>query len=356
MYNLQRFLELCNIYSISGFENDVRKYVLDNIDSKKYSIIKDPKGSVFAYKKSSNKNAKSILIAAHFDEVGFLVSKLNKNGTVSIIPIGGINPRIMLSCELLVKNSDGKLIPGVIGGIVPHLTKGKNNFDCDFKDLKLDLGFDSIEELEKNKIYPGSQVFFKSNFNISFNKKKIFSKSIDNRIGCGIVLDLIKNLEDIELDYNLYLAFHTQEEVGLRGAKIASQNINPDIVIAIDTSPIDDINNPDSKNYLGKGPMIRVYDPGNIMKNDLRNYLKDKFNKYNINYQEYLGFGGTDANAYNLTNSGIISTALVIPARYIHTSCGVCDISDIENEVKFLTLFLKNLKNCEIIELVNSLK
>ncbi len=351
---LDRFLELCNIYSISGFEEDVRKYVLSNIDSKAYSIIKDPKGSVFALKKSKNKNAKNVLVAAHFDEVGFLVSKLNKNGTVSLVPIGGINPMILLSCELFVKNELGKLIPGVIGGIVPHLTKGMDKFEYTFKDLKLDLGFSDLSELEKNKIYPGAQVFFKNNAHLSFNKKRIFSKSIDNRIGCGILLDLIDNLKDCELDYNLYLSFHTQEEVGLRGAKIASQNINPDIMIAVDTSPIDDVNNPESKNHLGDGPMVRVYDPGNIMKNTLREFLKSSFQKYKIKYQEYVGFGGTDANAYNIANSGIISTALVIPARYIHTSCGVADISDIENEIKFLTSFLKNLKNDEIIGLLEN--
>ncbi len=348
--NLPLFLELLNIYSISSREDNIRKYFKNYVKKfNSYKLISDKIGSLFAFKKSKNKNALNIVIGAHFDEVGFIVSKINPDGTINIIPIGGINYHILYNRELILINDKGEQIPGVVS--IPLNNLDDTYWPKKITEMKLDLGL-SFDEIKKYNISLDNIVVYPSNAKLSFNNKNFISKAIDNRLGLGIVLELISNLDNIELDYNLYLGAHTQEEVGLRGSRVFANTIDTDFFIAIDCSPIDDINDKNTTYKIGKGPMIRYYDRGVVLKSPLKEFLLTKFKGSKI--QDYFAIGGTDAISYYTENGGSIATSFLIPGRYLHSGAGLASVSDCSDAINILTKFLKSLTNLEVIKLKDS--
>lgn len=345
--NLPLFLDLLNTYSISSREDNIRSYFKTYLkEYPEYKLVGDKIGSLFALKKSANKKALNVVIGAHFDEVGFIVSKINKDGTLNIIPVGGINYHVLYNKEILLINDLGEEIPGVIS--IPLNSLDDLHWPKKVSAMKLDLGL-KYEDIEKHHISLDNVVVYPKNAKLSINKKMIISKALDNRLGLGVIMEVIKNLSSKELDYNLYLGAHAQEEVGLRGSRVFANTIKADLFIAIDCSPIDDINTIHPEFRLGAGPMMRYYDRGTLLKTKLRDYLKTKFNTSDI--QTYFAVGGTDAISYYTENGGAISTSLLIPGRYLHSPAGIASISDIEKTISILSEFLANINNQELLKL-----
>lgn len=349
--NKALFFDLLNLYGGPSAEDSVREYFKAYLKNyPQFQLITDRIGSVFAVKKSKTPNARNVVVAAHLDEVCFMVTTINSDGSLGIINLGAINANILFGTSLIIVTDNGNTIPGVIGAISPHLGKDK---EITIKQLCVDIGCDSKEETIKLGVKPGDMVYFEKNAKLSANEKYIFSKSIDNRIGVGIVLSLIKKLSKIDFPFNLYLGCHSQEEVVLRGARTFSQTINPDLFFAVDTSPVNDVNNPEATVKLGKGILLRVYDPGNHLSHFFKSFLETRINNWKIPLQHYFAQGGTDAIAYLTANRGTLATSVVLPARYIHSQVGVCSISDINNVISFYNLFLTTLTNKDIIDLLN---
>lgn len=320
----------------SGQELNVRKVMEDKL-SKASEILKDGFGGVFG-KFEGTKDDVKVMVCAHMDEVSLMVTKVREDGFLEVMPIGGINVEAFVSQNVLVHGS--KDVRGLISSIPPHIAKGQTI--PDFSAVVLDIGCDSDEEVKKLGINIGTYATPVPSFYLTENKKYVVNKAMDDRLGCYVVSEIIKKVDKIKHPNTLYLGATVQEEVGLRGAQVASNMIKPDLFITVDVSPASDYLGKKDSGVLGKGFLIRYYDPRNIMPIKLREYFIELAENNKIDYQLFKSAGGTDAGAAQYAGNGILATTVGIPGRYIHSPATMVSIEDIESAVKFVTKLIEN--------------
>lgn len=339
------YKELFETFGISSQEHYVREIFLREIKKyPNYEIVRDNLGSVFAYKKSNNKDAKTVMVAAHMDEVGLMISDIRPNGAIKVIPIGGLVPEVFISQILYIDTKNGQ-IPALIGSVPPHITKDQKLF---FDDIVLDAGFDSKEKVLEAGIEIGQMVLPKTPTIYTHDKKRVIAKAVDNRWGCGMALELIKDLHDQTFEFNLAIGATVQEEVGLRGAGTSTYKIKPDMFIALDASPLNDLSDSLSPVKLDGGFLVRLYDPRNIMKPSLFGYFKDLAKNSKIKHQVYFSRGGTDAARALDSLTGVVATTIGLPARYIHSTAAMFSLQDHFSAHTFLRTLIKDLTNKQI--------
>lgn len=319
--------DLFKLPGVSGHEDKVREYVLNYLQQyPDFEVITDNLGSVFGYKKSKNPNAKTVMVGGHMDEVGFIVSNIKPNGAINFLPIGGINGEVVLSQVLEIHTPNG-VIPGIVGAKPPHLRQTQST---NFEDLLLDIGAKSDEEALSWGVSLGQMITFTNSFTYTHNQKRVISKAVDNRMGVGVSLELVKHFSGKELPFNLVLGATVQEEVGLRGAQTIANVIKPDVFIAMDSSPINDLLEPQNLGKMGQGAMIRIHDPGIILPLKVKDYFVDVAKRYHVKHQFYISKGNTDASKVVTSNAGVLSTAIVLPTRYIHSNAALFEIEDLK--------------------------
>lgn len=339
--------DLFNLNGIAAYEDEVRTYMRKFIEQyPKYEIVTDNLGSIFAMKKVSDK-LPTVMVAGHMDEVGLMVKKITNKGMLKLLNIGGLNGEIFISQVLNVHTKNG-IVKGVVGALPPHMrTEQKMSID----DLILDIGANTKEEALEFGVELGNMVLFDNPFTYTKNKKRVISKAVDNRFGCGLALEAIKHFHDIDIPYNLVIGATVQEEVGLRGAETITNLVKPDVFIALDASPVNDIVDNKSLGRLGGGFLIRMFDPRNIMQKALLDYFVDLASNNEIPYQHFTSLGGTDAAKAYDANEGTLATTIGLPARYIHSTAAMFDLSDLEMAKKMLFLVLNNLNESKIQKL-----
>jgi len=344
------YSDLMNIAGISGYEHNVCTYMQVYMQNyQNFTIEKDKLGGVFAIKKSKNPQAKTLMVAGHLDEIGFIVAEIKDNGLLKIIPIGGINPVVFTAQVMNVYLNNQKIIKGIIGVIPPHLQKNPSGLDIN--NMLLDIGASSRQDAITHGVEVGNMVLYDNVFAYTFDNKKVISKAIDNRFGCALALEAIKKFNDVDLDYHLIIGATVQEEVGLRGVEIAIKMYNPDFFVALDASPLNDTFESNALNKLEQGFLIRYYDPRNIMHKGLHEYFKKLAQSKKIKYQEYKAMGGTDAAKALTVNEGRLSTTIGLPARYIHSNAAMFAIADIDAARSMLYALLNDLSSTKIAEL-----
>ena len=344
--------KLMNAFGISAYEHNVFQIMLTEMKKyPNYTIEVDNMGSIFAVKKSKVANAKTVMVAGHMDEVGLMISDILPNGAIKIIPIGGLVAEVFISQKLYAETKKG-LIPGIIGSVPPHLSK---NQAADFPDLIFDIGAKSKEDVLNAGVNVGDMVLPKNDFEFNYDQTKVMSKAVDNRWGCGMALEIIRDFHDIDLPFNLVVGATVQEEVGLRGAGTAVFKFKPDFFLALDASPLNDLADPKASGKMGDGFLIRLFDPRNIMAPRLFRYFKDLASEHQIKHQVYIAKGGTDAARALDSNDGIIATTIGLPARYIHSTVAMFDLSDHESAWLMVRTLLKDLTNEKIAKLQNPL-
>lgn len=337
--------KLMNAFGISAYENNVFKIMHEEM--KKYpnfDIQVDNLGSIFGIKKSKEKNAKTVMFAGHMDEVGLMVSDILENGAIKIIPIGGLVAEVFISQQLFAETKKG-LVAGIIGSVPPHLSKAQGS---DFADLIFDIGAESKQAVLDSGIEVGDMVLPKNQFLLNYNQTKVMSKAVDNRWGCGMALELIRDFNDVELSFNLIIGATVQEEVGLRGAGTTVFKFKPDMFVALDASPLNDLSDARASGKMGEGFLIRLFDPRNIMGPKLFKYFKAVAEDNNIKYQVYIAKGGTDAARALDSNDGIIATTIGLPARYIHSTIAMFDLKDHEAAFLMARALINTLTNEQI--------
>lgn len=352
---MKTFEELVNLRGVAGHEKSVRKFMREELAKYSDEVIQDKLGSVFGIKKGSE--GPTIMIAGHMDEVGAMVTGITKQGFLNIIPIGGINPEVMISQNVLVTVGDDKTIPGVVGAIPPHITQGQTPKPLSFDDMLLDIGADSKEHAIEMGIEIGQMVTFANNYYLTADGRKIVSKAWDDRFGCGMALEIMKELKNIEHPNTVVAGGTVQEEVGLRGATTASQMIKPDLFIAIDVSPVGDFlpsDNPRAFGKLGEGFLIRFYDPRCIMNPSIKAYFEKLASKKQIKFQQFLSLGGTDAAAAQYAGEGTLSTTIGLPGRYIHSTATMIHIDDVEAVKNMVIAIIKDFDSQRLAELKNA--
>ena len=334
---------------VSGNENIIRELIKKQINKYGFDLEYDNLGSIWGIKKSKKKNAKTILIDAHMDEVGFLITQIHDNGLISFEPIGGVWNKTLNVTRLKVWNKNlTKSFSGVVHfpNNSPHQGLGKTP---DIDKMLLDIGAEDKKEVIKWGINIGQMVTFDTQ--AEFNGKRVISKSVDNRVGISIIIEMMNYISDKEFDFNIVIGGSAQEEVGLRGAKTSAYKFDPDLAIVVDVSPANDY--PVAKNNsgsLGQGTMLRHKDARAIYSPKIIEYLRKLMIKNKIKYQDYFSQGGTNAGTISLTKSGIVTIPVGLVARSLHTGSTVFDLNDYEETLKLLELILSDLNHNKIVK------
>ena len=328
--------KLCNAMSVSGDEGEVRRIVLEEVKPYADEVKVDALGSVLVRKNGTGKKPLRVLLDAHMDEVGFMIVADDGEGFFQFEVVGGIDPRHLVGKQVIVGKDH---TVGVIGAKPIHLTtpeERKHTIEVDA--MRIDLG-------PEGKAKVGDRATFATKFKIA--GPSIMSKSIDGRIGVAMLIELLKNApKNIEL----CLSFSVQEEIGLRGAKVAGYYFNPDLAIAVDSTPSRDLPDFDGKeNYtyntkLGFGPAIYMANSSTIDNPRLVSFLAETAEKNKIPYQfRQPGGGGTNAGAIQQSRAGVPVVSVSVPHRYTHSPISVSRVEDWKNTLNLLHTALKNM-------------
>lgn len=331
---------LSDLRGISGFEYRINEKVAEYFKPYVDEIRFDALGNVIAVKYCGKADAKKVMIEAHCDEIGLMVSGIDDNGFLSFVPVGGIDGRILPASEVTVHAKID--LPGVIGAKPPHLqTAGEADKAVKIKDMSIDLGM-SAEEVKKYVSIGDSITLSQSVGKLGNNQ--FSGKTLDDRAGVAALIMTMKKLMKIKTDVDIYAVSAVQEEVGLRGAKVAAYGVNPDIAIAVDVCHATTPDNSKDAFDAGSGAIVSM---GPNIHPKLYKRLADVAKKYHIkvDFDVESGDTGTDAWAIQVSRCGIPSALLSIPLKYMHTSVETMDISDAEAVSELLTYFLQDLED-----------
>ena len=331
------FLEkLSNASGASGYEGEVRNIIKEAIKDYVDEIKVDRIGNIIAHKKGTGKK---VIVDAHMDEVGFIITAYNEDGTLKFSALGGINIKIIPSKVVLVGENK---ITGVIGLKPIHLQNAKERKESIFySDCCIDIGSNSKEETKK-LIGLGDFAVFNTAFS-DFGAGLMKGKAFDDRVGCDVLISILK--ENYNCD--LYGVFNVQEEVGERGAYASAYGIKPDIGIALEGTICADM--PSVPRHLmateiGKGPAISIMDNTSIFNGTISKEIIKVAEENKIEYQLRRAVaGGNDAGAIHMSGEGAAIATVSVPCRYIHSSISVASKSDLENTKKLMIEYLKQL-------------
>lgn len=329
--------KLTNTVAVSGDEGAIRKIVRAEVEAIADEIKVDALGNLLVTKLGKGKNRLRVLLAAHMDEVGFMLVNEESSGIFQFETLGGLDARQLAGKPVLVGRDN---IPGVIGAAPIHLVSaGERSSTIPLSALRIDVG------LGKPNVKVGDRAAFATKF--LRMGESIRAKALDNRLGVAILIELLKNAP---ANVDLLAAFSVQEELGLRGAKVAAHALDPDLALAIDSTPAYDLPMHDgSENIryntkLGAGPAIYTMDGRTLSDPRIIRWLSETGDAQKIPYQyRQPGGGGTDAGAIHLALAGIPTGSVSVPGRYAHTAMGLSRISDWENTLNLLHAALSNL-------------
>jgi putative aminopeptidase FrvX len=321
---------LTETFGPSGYEDEVRKIVRSEVESLADEIRVDALGNLIARKHPNkiSKDTRKIMIAAHMDEIGVIVSHVDENGFVRFSSIGGVFRRYVLGGRVRFLNGT----QGVIGfdrldniNELPTLDK-----------VYIDVGATNKKDCS---VQIGDVAAFDRPYSEFGNR--LVAKSMDDRVGVLVAIETLRALKSTPHD--AYFVFTTQEEVGTRGAATSAYGVDPDIGIALDVTPSGDTpNSLKMEMALGKGPCIKIQDVGMISDPRVVQWMISAAEKNKIPYQrEVLLIGGTDARAIQVTRAGVPAGCISIPVRYVHSPSEMVDFSDVQNTVKLLTAVLR---------------
>jgi glutamyl aminopeptidase len=345
-YELKQFKILSELNAVSGYENQVASYLLNAYQAAGFETLTDALGSVFAVKKSQRPNAKKVMILGHMDEIGFIVSKIEKNGMIRLLPIGGVNALTLTSQRLQVTTREGKTFLGAVDATPPHLLKGVHQGVPTVESLYVDFGFTTDVEAKENGVRVGDMVTFAAPFAVLAGGKRILGKAFDNRYSLVMGLTILKRLKNRQLPYDLYVGASVQEEVGLRGATTISTKIAPDFAIVLDCSPARDTSGDAQElGQLGKGLLLRYIDASMIARPTLLAWQETMAIKAKVPYQYYSSPGGTDAGAVHKNLAGIMTLTHCIVARSIHSPSTILDTADFLSSKKTLIKMLTSIND-----------
>lgn len=316
MINIDLLSDICKISGAPGYEQRIRERIIQEISPLVDDVSTDAMGNIIALKKG--KSRKKVMIAAHMDEISFITTYIDEEGFVRFHPLGGFDPKTLTAQRVIIHGK--KDIMGVMGTKPIHVMKAEERKKMpEVSDFFIDTGY-SKEELEKI-IRVGDTITRQSDL-IEMGEC-VNSKSLDNRVSVFILIEAMRELQEVEVEYDVYGVFTVQEEVGLRGATAAASGVNPDFGINLDVTLAYDMPNaqPQEKvTSMGQGAAIKVLDGSTICDYRMVQFMKEVATDFNIEYQlEILPAGGTDTAAIQrYGQGGSISGGISIPCRYLH--------------------------------------
>ncbi len=334
-----------DIHGMSRYEENVAEELKKTINN---NLIyeRDGLGSMIISQKEKS-SGPIIQIAAHMDEVGFIVQDILDNGQLKLSMIGGIWPLTVIGTKGILFAKNGSKLEGIFGHTSIHILEiDKRSKAPELKDLFFDAAFTSKKEAEEAMIEVGSRVCLTGDvFSFGQDGKYIAGKAMDNRAGVAIVDELIIRLRDKKLPNQTYFVGTTQEEVGTRGAKTSVSKIKPDIAIAIDTCAAHDtFGTIPGIQKLGEGAALRIKDGGTLMDPKFIDYIMETAKKHKIKAYKYVAQGGgTDAAELQYGSNGVATITISLPQRYLHSPLGVCHLDDINATIDLIEKIILDL-------------
>ncbi len=334
---------LCNAMAVSGAEGEVRNIVMEEVRAYADEVKVDSLGNVLVTRQGSGKNRLRLMLDAHMDEVGFMIVSDGEDGMYEFDTVGGVDVRNLAGKQVIVGKDH---TPGVIGVKPIHLLKsGEATHIPDKDSLRIDLG-------------PGgkAQIGDRATFATKYLRAGpcIFAKSIDDRIGVAILIELVRHAP---ANIDLCAAFSVQEEIGLRGAGVAAHYFDPDLAIAIDSTPAYDLPTHDGRENisyntrLGSGPAIYLTDSNTLHNPRLIRFLQETAEQAEIPYQiRQPGGGGTDAGSIHIARAGIPTVSVSVPHRYPHSPISLARIEDWKNTLHLLHSAVRHISKSLLVK------
>lgn len=322
--------KLTTTFGPSGCEDKIAEVIIEEIKDYVDEVRKDRLGNVIALKKGNGKGR--IMMAAHMDQIGVMITEVEKEGFLRFVPVGGVSPHIILGHNVEFAN-------GTVGVI---FKEGKKEMkDLKLGDMYIDIGASSKEDAEK-KVRIGDFGIFKSNFIVDGDR--VTTGALDNRVSCYALIEAAKRMKKAE--YDSYFVFTVQEETYTSGAATSAYAIEPDCSIVVDVTSTGDTPNCHRMAVkLEDGAAIKVMDAGMVCHPMMKRYLEDTAKKYNIKHQfEVLEFGSTDGAEIHVSKAGVPTGAISIPTRYIHTPVETVDMKDVEASIELLVKAIEDYK------------
>jgi endoglucanase len=344
--------QLSNAFGVSSVEDDVRKIILEAAQPYADSWRVDTMGNLFVTRQARGTSPGKplrVMVTAHMDEVGFMISKIKKDGQLKFKPVGGFDRRVLLGKPVVVGRDR---LPGVIGLKPVHLLESGQYYTVDkIESMYIDIG--ATDDKAGGKVKVGDFATFATKFQYlggqpdhPEDRGRVKGKAFDDRAGCAVLLELLK--ADYPVD--LIAVFTVQEEVGLRGAHVAAYAVSPDLAFILECTAADDLPNPEKEDdhegipRLGEGPAITVMDRSFIADRRLVDLLIETAAAESVPHQfKRPGIGGTDAGSVHLAREGVPSVAVSVPARYIHAPAAILDLTDFWHTVKLMQAVLRRL-------------
>ncbi len=335
--------ELTEINGVSGDEGRVRKYIKEKITPLCDEITVDSMGNVIALKRGAGETRHKIMLCAHMDEVGFIVSDITADGFVKFKPVGGIDKRILLTQRVVIDDVRGR-VNGVIGIKAVHLqTADERKKVVPMDNLYVDIGAndrtDALKYVEK-----GDYISFNSDYT-EFGDGCIKAKALDDRAGCATLIRLMQGTYESDL----YFCFNTQEEVGLRGARIVAHRLGADIAFVLESTTAADMPFVDDCmrcTVQGEGPVISLLDRASCSDKYMNSFVIERAKKHGIKYQLKKTInGGNDAGAIQTSANAVRTCAVSLPCRYIHSPVSTVKKSDIEDMYNLMKCVLEDIND-----------
>lgn len=331
--------KLTEASGVSGNEKEVREIIISEIKDYVDSITIDKLGNIIAVKKGII-NKPKLMITAHMDEVGLMVTGIEESGLIKFTTVGRVDKRILISKPVLVGE---KKIHGIIGCKPIHLQeKDERTKTLSIKQLYIDIGATNKSEVEK-LINIGEYITFDSKY-VEFGDNKVKAKALDDRVGCSILINLLKSKTNL----TIYGVFTVMQEVGLIGAGPAAFRVEPNIAIVLEGTLCSDVPDIDSHmiaTELGKGPAISLMDTTTYFDIELRNLIINTAKENGIPWQyRRTTSGSSDSGKIHITKEGCKTSTISVPCRYIHSPICVIDKKDFENTSNLLGVIVKELE------------
>ena len=356
MNSLDLLKDLTQAFGPAGFEDQVvsiaKSYLTGTTteDNTRNLYINLPTGeeTLKYYEPRPTRSKPRIMIDAHMDEVGMITHYIHPNGTIAFMPLAGFVAASLVAQKVRIKNTQGEMITGVIVSKPPHFTKPGDKKDIDISDLSIDVGASSRDEvLNDYHIEQGCPIAPSTAFEYNEKNGLMLAKAFDCRIGVAAAIEVMNwATAQPQTDIEVVGALSTQEEIGLRGAKVTANRVAPDIAIVFEGTPADDtIAAPHMiQTALGKGPMLRHVDNSMITNPRYQRFARALADKLGIPVQHAVRHGGgTNGGAIHLTGYGIPVIVIGVPVRYIHTHHCFASLSDYQNAIKLAQAVISEL-------------
>ncbi|MBN1319491.1 MAG: M42 family metallopeptidase [Thermoleophilia bacterium] len=337
---------LSNAHGLSGYEDEVAALLRSEMEPLVDEVTVDKMGNVIGIRAG---DGPSVMIAAHMDEIGMMVSHIDDEGYLRAVPVGGWFDQTILSQRVLICTRDGKRIPGVVGSRPPHLMDADERKKMvKLKEMFVDCGATSAAHAAALGVDIGAPITIDREFRL-LGDGLVTGKALDNRAGCAMMLWALRVLRKKKVRATIQAVGTVQEEVGLKGARTSAYGLTPDVAIATDvTIPGDHpgVTKSESHVALGKGPCITILDAGGrgvIAPRPVIRWLRETADKASLPYQLEVGNGGnTDATAINITKTGIPCSVISVATRYIHSPVEVLSLSDLEHGAELIAAAIQS--------------